>query len=70
MISITIDMEMFKNYLYNNAVLITHEFSTAASQDCFFFFFFFNFAKHYLKIVKNKQLDYNVLKNFLLISNR
>ena len=69
MISITIDMEMFKNYLYNNAVLITHEFSTAASQDCFFLFFF-NFAKHYLKIVKNKQLDYNVLKNFLLIRNR
>ena len=68
MISITIDMEMFKNYLYNNAVLITHEFSTAASQDCFFFFL--NFAKHYLKIVKNKQLDYNVLKNFLLIRNR
>ena len=40
MISITMDMEMFKNYLYNNAVLITHEFSTAASQDCFFLFFF------------------------------
>ena len=67
MISVTIGMEMFKNYFYNNAVLITHELSTAASRDCFFFF---TFAKHYLKIVKNKQLDYNVLKNFLLIRNR
>ena len=41
MISITIDMEMFKNYLYNNAVLITRDFSTGASQEFFFFFFFF-----------------------------
>ena len=49
MISITIDMEIFKNYLYNNAVLITHEFSTAASQDCFFFFFFFFFFSFTLK---------------------
>lgn len=37
MISVTIGMEMFKNYFYNNAVLITHELSTAASRDCFFF---------------------------------
>lgn len=70
MISITIDMEMFKNYLYNNAVLITHEFQLLRAKTVFIFFFFFNFAKHYLKIVKNKQLDYNVLKNFLLIRNR
>ena len=69
MISITIDMEMFKNYLYNNAVLITHEFQLLRVKTVFFFFFF-NFAKHYFKIVKNKQLDYNVLKNFLLIRNR
>lgn len=40
MISITIDMEMFKNYLYNNAVLITHEFQLLRAKTVFIIFFF------------------------------